>query len=131
MQVFCKQFNFEVNMDNNEIWGIDTKATTNNLWVLTKRFRAYKHWDTGFDFSHYYNIQITLVSKDTYLTEDKVYTGKDAIRMLKPEYIASAKTYIGDRIAAQCNIYSNWMHSVIDIQPTTSVTSQNSEGAAR
>ena len=117
-------------MDSKNIYGIDTKTLTNDLWVLTKRFRAYRHWDTGFDFSNHFFVEITLVSKDPYLAEDKLYRGKDAIRMLKPEYITSAKAYIGDRIAEQCKIYANWMHSAIDIQNSNGTPTKNSEGAA-
>jgi len=104
-------------VNKQDTFGIDTVELTNNLWVLSSRFTAYKYWPEGFELSNHYYITISLKSKDPYLTEDKEYTGKEAERMLKKEYLDSAAEHIGKKLEYQMKLLdklqslANWHNS--------------------
>ena len=118
-------------IDKEALYEIDTVKVTNDLWVLSQRYRAYKFWPEGFELTNHYFIKITLKSKDPCLSPDKEYTGKDAARMLNKEYITSAQISIGNEIGKQAKIYEDWLRSVVDIpQKNNGTSTKNSERAA-
>ena len=111
-------------VNKQDIFGIDTVELTNNLWVLCSRFTAYKYWPEGFELFHHYYITITLKSKDPYLTEDKEYTGKDAERMLKKEYLDSAAEHIGKKLECQMKLLDK-LHLIADWKNNNGSTTEN------
>ena len=71
-------------VDKQKVYGIDTVELTSQLWVLVQRYRTFKNWPEGFEATNHYELKLSLKSKDSFLTEDKEYTGKDAVRLLRP-----------------------------------------------
>lgn len=112
-------------VNKQEIFGIDTVELTNNLWVLVQRFRAFKNWPEGFECTNHYEFKLSLKSKDPFLTEDKEYTGKDAVRLLRPEYLESMAKHIGENYNRQMSIYSDYIHGVVEWQKNNGSTTEN------
>lgn len=113
-------------VDKQKVYGIDTVELTSQLWVLVQRYRTFKNWPEGFEATNHYELKLSLKSKDSFLTEDKEYTGKDAVRLLRPEYLDSMAKHIGENYNRQMKIYSDFLHGVVDWKNNNGSTTQNS-----